>query len=115
MRFRLFFFLSALLFFWVSPRRVLAGELGYEAPADCPRQDAVAARVARRVAKSRDATLTIRKVGGRFAAHVSIGAGNDTVERDVEGRTCDAVIDAFVLLMSLDRASPDDDPIAEPA
>jgi hypothetical protein len=85
------------------PASALAGELAYDAPEGCPGRRQVEERVTARAPYSRDAHVTIRRTGTTFVGGVTIGDGDETVERHVEGRTCDAVVDALVLVLSLDR------------
>ena len=103
----------ALLCLW--PARAAAGELTYAAAEGCPARAVFEQRAAERAPNARDARVLIRHRPSSFVGDVSIGTGDDVVERRVEGRTCEAVLDALVLVLSLDHGASPAAGLVEPA
>jgi hypothetical protein len=107
------------------PATAAAGELQYDDPlAGCPSREEVQARIDQRAPKARDVELKIQRASrdGGFVGDVVVGSGGDAVHRRLEGKTCDAVVNATVLVLALDRASaepaattPEPAPTSEPA
>lgn len=105
--------LSSVLFLSVWPATAVAGEIDYEAAAGCPTRETVIQRTAARAPRARDASVSITRTSSAFVGQVIVGGGEDAVERRVEGRTCDAVVDALVLVLALDRGAADPAPHAD--
>lgn len=103
-------FLPAVGLLSVWPAAAAAGEIDYDGAAGCPTREAVVQRTTARAPHARDARVSIKRTSSAFVGEVTVGGGEAAVERKVEGRTCDAVVDALVLVLALDRGATDPEP-----
>jgi len=87
------------------PGAAAAGELLYRAPADCPSREEVQQRVDARAPDARGVELRIEGSAAdkTFVGDAVVGSGEDAVHRRLEGQTCEAVVDAMLLVLALDR------------
>lgn len=85
------------------PRIAAARTLDYRAPEGCPSQLEVARRVDARAPEGRDVQLDVRAEKDGYVGQVSIGDGEHRLVRSIGARTCDAVVEALVLVVALDR------------
>lgn len=92
---------------------VHARSITYRAPDECPGEDEVAARLDAH--EGRAALIEVTKEDGTFRGRVVVGDGEARIERNVEAKTCGAVVDALVLVVGLDRDVDPDDPEEEKA
>lgn len=99
--------LTFLLGLSLLPNTAAAGELRYRAPAACPPREDVKQRVDARAPDGRAVDLTIEGSAAdkAFVGDAVVGTGDDAVHRRLEGQTCDAVIDAMLLVLALDRST----------
>lgn len=86
-----------------------AASVTYEAEATCPSKEDFEARVEERASRAQDAEVTVRaRIDDPSAGFVGeVRRPDGEIVRRVEGRTCDAVVDALVLALSLDASKGD--------
>lgn len=70
----------------------------YDAPASCPSRDDFRERLEKSSARAEDVDVSVRATDAGFAGEIS---RNSVVVRRVEGSTCEAVVDALVLSVTL--------------
>jgi hypothetical protein len=92
--------LLALLFLSLPAARAEARGLTYSAPAECPSEEAVVARLRERTGRESSARVLIRESGGRYAAIVSF-AGEPDASRTMVGDTCEGVLEAALLVVAM--------------
>ncbi|MBX3205967.1 MAG: hypothetical protein KF764_12925 [Labilithrix sp.] len=99
------FAFASLLGLSLVPRTAAAGELRYRAPAACPSREAVQQGIDARAPRARAVELTIETGAAdkAFVGEAVVGTGDDTLRRRLEGQTCEAVVDAMLLVLALDR------------
>jgi hypothetical protein len=85
------------------PSTASARDLDYRATDGCPDRAVVAARIEALSPEGRSASIDIRSTKSGFHGQLVLGTGEDRVERNVDAHTCSAVVDALVLVVSLDR------------
>jgi hypothetical protein len=92
----------------VIPTSAAAGDLRYQPAAGCPSTADVQKRFDDRAPNAGAIDLAIRSGGaaGGFVGDAVVGTDADAVHRQIEGRTCEAVVDATVVVASLARSSP---------
>jgi hypothetical protein len=82
---------------FLLPLEVRAGEVVYRAPPECPSQSVIASRLAG--SESRAASIEVSGGGAAYKGEIVLGEGS---ARTIEGRTCAAVVEALLLIASLD-------------
>jgi len=95
------------------PLAVGARELEYRAPRECPSAADVTARIEARAPSGRDLGIDVEKSNGGFRGALVVGSGEGRLARRIEARTCEAVVEALVLVAVLDRGDRDDEPLAK--
>lgn len=97
------------------PRAARARDLTYEAPEGCPTQEQVAARLDTQASEARPVSMAISLGTDGFHGELVVGDGPSRTTRSLDARTCSAVVEAFVLVVALDREAPLPEPATSPA
>ena len=93
------FIMGGLLF--VRPAE--ARELEYQAPPGCPDGGEVRARIEKTAPEGNPAHISVVQDDLLFRGDLVIGAGEGRLKRTVTAKTCNAVVDALTLVVSLYR------------
>ncbi|MBS2018645.1 MAG: hypothetical protein JST00_37610 [Deltaproteobacteria bacterium] len=96
------------------PRAAYARDLTYQAPDGCPTQELVAARLDTQAPEARPVSMAISLGTDGFHGELVIGEGPSRTTRSIDARTCSAVVEAFVLVVALDREAPPPEAAAPP-
>ena len=117
------FLLGLGAFLLLPATRAEAQGLTYSAPAECPSEESVVARLRERTGRDSSARLHIKESGGRYAALVSFENDPDA-SRTMMGDTCEGVVEAALLVLAMtssgdeaeaSKSMPPEPPLVQPA